>query len=256
MDEIGMRVPSGYICSISGKVRVDDENHSTNLSNLDTDEMRNGVNSPIGTGSLAKRVLHKAINHEATLHDAHSGLGHDSHIAGFGAIDEHRNSAWALDVGSVNFKARKMLRRHVIALRGPTLIAVLFVDQSDRRFLEICAGHVPVLQAFIRVAHAVDVGYRSRGVHSALRIEKRLQWAVGGNQGTLGRAEARLTIIAVGEGGLRGLDVLPVSPETVDVRVVKHTAHKVRDDALTSRDLYSQKRVEPGKIGLPELLTA
>lgn len=189
--------------SISG-ILQGTEGRGAYSNDLNFDIRREGADSVAVTS--VQESLHRSIDCESTIDHALGGELHDDQAAGFLAsnIDVDFGRA-SLNLGYVDRNLRKVtsldnIRGTGVSLRG-RLGTVQLVDDGTDAGLDLSLGFLPVLDALVGVAHALDALDAVGGVELAVCLVKGLQRRVGSDGGSCFAIESRLAFVGFGEDG-------------------------------------------------------
>lgn len=191
--------------------------------NLNFNIRREGANSV--TVASVQKGPHGSIDCESTIDHALGGKLHDNQAAGFltSNVDVDFGGA-SLNLGDVDGNLRKVTSLDKVggtsvSLRG-ALGAVQLVDDGADTGLDLSLGFLPVLDALVRVAHALNALDGVGGVELSVCLVEWLQGRIGSNGGSCLAVESRLALVGCGEDGRIRHDGLPERPHAVNVGVV------------------------------------
>lgn len=211
--------------------------------NLNLDIRREGANSV--TVASVQKGLHGGIDCESTVDYALSRKLHDNQAAGFltSNVDVDFGGA-SRNLSDVDGDLRKVasldkIEGTSVSLRG-ALGAVQLVDDGADAGFDLSLGLLPVLDALVGVAHALDALDGVGSVELSVCLEEWLQGGVGSDGGSCWAVESRLALVGCGEDGRVRHDGLPERPHAVNVGVV-HEAVPI----LVILNLFIQGHVKP-----------
>lgn len=247
----------------------------TYRENLNLNVLGKGLDGVAET--TVQDALHGVVNGEAAVDRALGGELHDDQAAGLlaadvdvdlGGADRHLGHV-DRDLGKVTGLDEVLDVGDNVAqevARGVALLArvgpVQLVDDGGDARLDLGLGLLPVLDALVRVAHALDALDRVGRVELAVGLVEGLQGRVGGDGAARLGVEARLALVRGREEGRRGHDGLPEGPHAVDLGVVHEAIlqrqYRLRLPSVVDKmtldvSIDLQQGVEAGVVGGEEL---
>lgn len=175
--------------------------------------------------ATVQETLNGVVDGETTVDQALGRELHDDQAASLLASDIDVDFArTSLNLGDVDRNLGKVTGLDEVGGADLTLAggvgSVQLVDDGGDAGLDLGLGLGPVLDALVRVTHALDALDGVGGVELAVGLVERLQGRVGGDGGSGLAVESGLTLVGGSEDGRVGHDGLPESPHAVDVGVV------------------------------------
>lgn len=172
--------------------------------NLNLNIRRKGANSV--TVTSVQKGPHGSIDCESTVDHALGGKLHDNQAAGFltSNVDVDFGGA-SLNLSDVDGDLRKVASLYKVggtsvSLRG-ALGAVQLVDNGADAGFDLSLAFLPVLDALVGVAHALDALDGVGGVELSVCLEEWLQGRVGSDGGSCPAVESGLALVGCGEDG-------------------------------------------------------
>lgn len=222
----------------------------------------NGAEGLDGVAIAAvQKALHGSVNGESTVDQALGRELHDDQAAGLLASNIDVDFARAsLDLGHVDRDLGKVTSLDEVRGTDRSLFggvgAVQLVDDGGDAGLDLSLALLPVLNARVRVTHALDALDGVGGVELAVGLVERLQGRVGGDGGSRLAVVSRLALVGCGENGRRRHDGLPESPHAVNVGVVHEALLHCQFIGHLRLELISnlQQGVEAGVVRSKELV--